>query len=93
MQVLLVLGLLWVIRHRKFADFPTGEGLLLVAAAVFFAMLSFFSNTQIGVGHILPVHAIFIIRTGICRRTPARTPAWQPEGRSTRCCTIIGYAQ
>ena len=87
MQVLLVLGLLWVIRHRKFADFPTGEGLLLVAAAVFFAMLSFFSNTQIG------VHAIFIIRTGICRRTPARTPAWQPEGRFTRCCTIIGYAQ
>jgi hypothetical protein len=23
------------------------------------------------------------IRTGILRRTPARTPAWQPEGRST----------
>jgi 4-amino-4-deoxy-L-arabinose transferase-like glycosyltransferase len=64
MQVLLVLGLLWVIRHRKFADFLTGEGLLLAAAAVFFAMLSFFSNTQIGVRHILPVHAIFIILSG-----------------------------
>ncbi len=64
MQILLVLGLVWVFRNRRPADLLAGEGLLLAAAGVFLIMLSFFSKTQIGIRHILPVLVIFAILSG-----------------------------
>lgn len=64
LQILFLLGLLWLVRHRKFSDFLTGEWPLLVTAAVFLVMLSFFSNIQIGIRHILPVLVIIVILSG-----------------------------
>jgi 4-amino-4-deoxy-L-arabinose transferase-like glycosyltransferase len=64
LQLILLLGLIWVFRNRGMADLLAGEGLLLGAAGVFLVMLSFFSRTQIGIRHILPVLAIFAILSG-----------------------------
>jgi 4-amino-4-deoxy-L-arabinose transferase-like glycosyltransferase len=64
MQVLLLLGILWVVRRRAFADFIAAEWPLLVTAVVFLVALSLFSNTQVGIRHILPVLAIFVIVSG-----------------------------
>jgi hypothetical protein len=61
MQILLVLGIISVIRRGRLADFFAAEWPLLVTAAVMLAVFSFFSNTQIGIRHILPVLAIFVI--------------------------------
>lgn len=63
-QLLLLLGLFWIVRHRRLSDFLRTEWLLLLTASVFLVMLSFFSNTQIGIRHILPVLAIFVIVSG-----------------------------
>jgi ABC-type multidrug transport system fused ATPase/permease subunit len=64
MQLMLLLGLVWVFRNRRPSDLLAGEGLLLAAASVFLVMLSFFSKTQIGIRHILPVLVIFTILSG-----------------------------
>lgn len=64
MQVLLLPGIAWVIRRRKFGDFLLAEWPLLATAAVLLAVFSFFSNTQVGIRHILPVLAIFTIVSG-----------------------------
>jgi 4-amino-4-deoxy-L-arabinose transferase-like glycosyltransferase len=64
MQLLLVLGLVWVFRNRRPADLLANEGLLLAAAGVFLVALSFFSRTQLGIRHILPVLVIFAILSG-----------------------------
>ena len=64
LQLLLLLSILWTIRHRRLADFFTGEWPLIVTAAVFLFVLSFFSKTQIGIRHILPVLVIFVILSG-----------------------------
>ena len=65
MQVLLILGLVWIFRNRRTAGLLlANEGLLLITAGVFLAMLSLFSKTQIGIRHILPVLAIGAILSG-----------------------------
>ena len=64
MQVLLLVGMVWVIRRRKLADFLLAEWPLAATAAVLLAAFSFFSNTQVGIRHILPVLAIFTIVSG-----------------------------
>lgn len=64
MQMILALSLVWVFRNRSWADLLAGEGLLLVAASVFGIALSLFSNTQIGIRHILPILVIFAIVSG-----------------------------
>ena len=64
MQVLLLLSLLWIANNRRLANFLTGEWLLLATAGVLLLMLSFFSNVQIGIRHILPVLSIFVILSG-----------------------------
>jgi 4-amino-4-deoxy-L-arabinose transferase-like glycosyltransferase len=64
MQLLLLLSLLWIVRHRRLPDFLREEWLLLLTAGTFLFVLSFFSNTQIGIRHILPVLTIFVIVSG-----------------------------
>jgi 4-amino-4-deoxy-L-arabinose transferase-like glycosyltransferase len=64
MQLLLLFGLLWVVRYRRFADFLTGEWPLLVTAGIFLLMLSLFNNAQVGIRHILPVLVILVILSG-----------------------------
>lgn len=64
MQLLLVLALVWVFRNRRPADLLANEGLLLAAAIIFLIPLSFFSQSQIGIRHILPVLVIFTILSG-----------------------------
>jgi hypothetical protein len=64
MQVLFLLGLVWVIRRRRLAEFLAGEGPLLATSAVLLIVCSFFNNTQIGIRHILPVLLIFVIVSG-----------------------------
>jgi hypothetical protein len=58
LQILFFLGLVWVCRNRKLEDFVRGEGLLLMAAAILVAWLSFFSKAQIGIRHVLPALAV-----------------------------------
>jgi hypothetical protein len=64
MQLLLVLALVWVFRNRRPADLLAGEGLLLAAASVFLIIPSLFSNSQVGIRHILPVLVIFAVLSG-----------------------------
>lgn len=64
MQLLLILALVWVFRNRSPADLLAGEGLLLAAASVFFIIPSFFSNSQVGIRHVLPVLVIFAVLSG-----------------------------
>jgi multisubunit Na+/H+ antiporter MnhF subunit len=64
MQILLLLSLLWIVRHRRFSDFLVAEWPLLTTAAVLLVALSFFNNSQVGIRHMLPVLAIFTIVSG-----------------------------
>jgi hypothetical protein len=64
MQVLLLLGLVWIVRHRSLTEFLAGEGPLLTTAAVLLVVCSFYNNTQVGIRHILPVLVIFLIVSG-----------------------------
>jgi hypothetical protein len=68
MQLLLLLGLVWIVRRRPLRDFLREEWLLLLTAVTFLFVLSFFSNTQVGIRHILPVLAIFVIVSGAAFR-------------------------
>lgn len=58
LQILFLIGLVWICRHRKLDDFLVGEAPLLMAAAILVLGLSLFSKTQIGIRHILPALAI-----------------------------------
>jgi 4-amino-4-deoxy-L-arabinose transferase-like glycosyltransferase len=64
LQLLLLLGIGWVIRHRPVSEFLAAEYPLFLTAGVLLTVFSFFSNTQIGIRHILPVLAIFSIVSG-----------------------------
>jgi 4-amino-4-deoxy-L-arabinose transferase-like glycosyltransferase len=64
LQILFVLGLVWVWKNRSLSDFYFGEALLLVAAAIFLMWLSFFNKAQVGVRHVLPLFAIDVIIAG-----------------------------
>jgi hypothetical protein len=64
MQILLLSGVLWIVRHRRFSDFLVAELALFVTAAILLIALSFFNNTQVGIRHMLPVLAIFTIVSG-----------------------------
>jgi uncharacterized protein (TIGR03437 family) len=64
LQILLLVSLVWIFRHRRPADLLAGEGLLLAAAAVVWAAFSFFSRAQVGIRHVLPALAIFTILSG-----------------------------
>src|SRR5262249_17727584 len=64
MQLLLAFSAVWLLRNRKFRLFLTGEFPLLATAAVLVFMLSFFSRTQIGIRHILPVLVMSVILSG-----------------------------
>ncbi|HEU4649177.1 MAG TPA: glycosyltransferase family 39 protein [Gemmatimonadales bacterium] len=61
LQVLLVLGLLWVVAHRRLPELVRGEGLLLAAAAALGVWLSFFDKAQIGIRHLLPALAAAVV--------------------------------
>ncbi len=84
MQLLLILSLLWVVRHRRLRDFLREEWLLLLTAATFLFILSFFSNTQIGIRHILPVLAIFVVVSGAAF-SPPRQPRWPYRALLSGC--------
>jgi len=58
LQVLFLWGLVWMWKNRRFDAFLSGEGLLLMAAAILFIWFSFFSRAQIGIRHILPALAV-----------------------------------
>ena len=64
LQILFVIGLVWVWKNRSFSNFFFGEALLLAAAALLLAWLSFFSRAQIGIRHILPFFAIDVVIAG-----------------------------
>jgi hypothetical protein len=64
MQIILLVALVWIFRRRSFADLLAGEGLLLVSAVVILIPFSFFSRSQVGIRHVLPVLAICTILSG-----------------------------
>jgi hypothetical protein len=64
LQILFVLGLAWVWKHRSLSDFFFNEALLLVAGAMLLAWFSFFSRAQIGIRHIMPFFATDVIIAG-----------------------------
>ena len=63
-QVLFLLGLVWICRNRSYREFITGEGVLLSAAALLFVWFSLFRKSQLGIRNILPVVAIEVIIAG-----------------------------
>src|SRR5262249_7101377 len=87
MQVLLLMGMCWIVRHRKFYDLLIAEGVLMTAATVLLLMLSMFSNTQIGIRHILPVLVIFIVLSGGAFTRLSHAP-WQ---RLTFLCGCFAW--
>jgi 4-amino-4-deoxy-L-arabinose transferase-like glycosyltransferase len=64
LQLLFMLGLIWIYRNRTGAKFFECEFPLLAAGAFLFAWLSLFSKAQVGIRHILPVLAIETIIAG-----------------------------
>jgi len=64
LQILFLIGLVWICRHRKLHDFIVGEGPLVMTATILVVWLSFFSRAQIGIRHILPALAIETIIAG-----------------------------
>ncbi len=63
-QILFVLGLLWIGRNRSYREFLTGEAVLLSAAVLLFVWFSLFRKSQLGIRNILPVVAIELIIAG-----------------------------
>jgi hypothetical protein len=63
-QILFVLGLVWIWRNRSYGELITGEAVLLSAAAVLFVWFSLFRKSQLGIRNILPVVAIEVIIAG-----------------------------
>ena len=63
-QILFILGTLWICRNRSYREFITGEGILLSAAVLLFLWFSLFRKSQLGIRNILPVIAIEVIMAG-----------------------------
>jgi Dolichyl-phosphate-mannose-protein mannosyltransferase len=63
-QILCLLGLVWICRNRNYREFITGEGLLLASAILLFLWFSLFRRSQLGIRSILPVVAIEVIIAG-----------------------------
>ncbi len=61
LQILFLLGLVWVWKRRSLRDFLRGEALLLAAAAILLVWLSFFNRAQVGIRHALPFFAVDVI--------------------------------
>jgi hypothetical protein len=64
LQILFLVGLVWISRNRSYREFVTGEGILLSAAVLLFVWFSLFRKSQLGIRNILPVVAIEIIIAG-----------------------------
>jgi 4-amino-4-deoxy-L-arabinose transferase-like glycosyltransferase len=64
MQLILLLSLIWIARRRRPSEFLRTEWPMFLTAVTFLAALSFTNRTQIGIRHILPVLAIFVIASG-----------------------------
>jgi hypothetical protein len=63
-QILFIVGMVWICRNRSYREFITGEAILLLAAALLFVWFSLFRKSQLGIRNILPVVAIEIIIAG-----------------------------
>jgi 4-amino-4-deoxy-L-arabinose transferase-like glycosyltransferase len=61
LQILFVLGIVWIWENRGVRDFLSGEALLLASSGILFIWLSFFNRAQIGVRQVLPFFAIDVI--------------------------------
>lgn len=64
LQILFIVGLVWIARTRSYREFITGEGILLSAAVLLFVWFSLFRKSQLGIRNILPVVAIEVIIAG-----------------------------
>lgn len=64
LQILCILGLIWIWRNRRYQELLTAEGVLLAAAAMLFAWFSLFRKSELGIRNILPVLAIDVIIAG-----------------------------
>ena len=61
LQILFVLGLIWIWRNRSWREIVQGEGPLLLAAGMLVLLASFADRAQVGIRHILPALAIGVI--------------------------------
>jgi 4-amino-4-deoxy-L-arabinose transferase-like glycosyltransferase len=61
LQILCLLGLVWIWRNRSYREFLTAEGVLLVGAILLFVWFSLFRKSELGIRNILPVVAIDIV--------------------------------
>jgi 4-amino-4-deoxy-L-arabinose transferase-like glycosyltransferase len=77
MQMLLALGLAWIVWRRNLAEFLLAEWPLLATAVLLLIVFSFFSNTQIGIRHILPVLVIFVVLSGAAFAEFGKSPIWR----------------
>lgn len=73
-QILFVLGLVWIWKNRSYSEFITGEAVLLSAAVLLFVWFSLFRKAQLGIRNILPVVAIEVIIAGaVFTRFPSKS--------------------
>jgi len=63
-QILFLLGLVWIGKNRSYRDFITGEAVLLSAAFVLFLWFSLLRKSQLGIRNVLPVVAVEVIVAG-----------------------------
>ncbi len=64
LQVLYLLGLVWIWKNRSYQELLVAEGVLLVAAAMLFTWFSVFRKSELGIRNILPVVAINVVVAG-----------------------------
>ncbi len=64
MQILFILGLLWIWKNHTYREFITREEVLLSGAALLFVWFSLIRKSQLGIRNILPVVAIEVIIAG-----------------------------
>jgi hypothetical protein len=95
LQILAVLGLVWIVRRRTAADILQGEGVLLCAGVALVLWLSFFDRAQIGIRHILPALAVIIVIASAAFSDFATAPRWRRIGLGSLvlwlCVSMASY--
>ncbi len=95
LQILAVLGLVWIARRRTAAGILQGEGILLTAAVALVLWLSFFDRAQIGIRRILPALAVIIVIASAAFSDFATAPRWRRIGLGSLvlwlCLSMASY--
>lgn len=87
LQFLLLMGLLWLLRHRSMPAFLMGEVHVVWPMLGYLLIFSYANKAQIGIRHILPALALALILASAC------FASWEVWGRRRRAlfCLVLAY--